>query len=35
MKKVYSTEFADTLVALAIIGGFFGLMAAVAVMFGL
>ncbi len=35
MKKVYSTEVTDTLVALAIIGGFFGLMAAIAVLFGL
>jgi hypothetical protein len=35
MKKVYSTEFTDTLVAIGIIAGFYGLMALVAIVFGL
>ncbi len=35
MKKVYSTEFTDTLVAIGIIAGFYGLMTIVALLTGL
>ncbi len=35
MKKVYSTELTDTLVAIGIIAGFYGLMAIVALVTGL
>lgn len=35
MKKSYTTEFTDTFVALAIIFGFFAIMAAIAFIFGL
>jgi hypothetical protein len=35
MKKIYSTEVTDTFVAIAIIAGFYGLMALVAVLTGL
>lgn len=35
MKKIYKTEVADTLVAIGIISGFYGLMAVVAIVFGM
>ena len=35
MKKVYSTEFTDVLVAIGIIAGFYGLMALAALLTGL
>ena len=35
MKKLYTPEFADTLVAIGIIAGFYGLMAAIALLSGL
>jgi hypothetical protein len=35
MKKIYSTELTDTLVAIGIIVGFYGLMAIVALLTGL
>jgi hypothetical protein len=35
MKKMYSPELADTLVAIGIILGFFGLMAAIALLTGM
>lgn len=35
MKKVYSAELTDTLVAIGIIAGFYGLMAIVALVTGL
>ncbi len=35
MKKVYSAEFKDTLVAIGIIVGFYGLMTIVALLTGL
>jgi len=35
MKKVYSTELTDTLVAIGIIAGFYGLMSLVAIVTGL
>ena len=35
MKKVYSSELTDTLVAIGIIAGFYGLMAIVALVTGL
>jgi hypothetical protein len=35
MKKIYSTEFTDILVAIGIIAGFYGLMAIVAILTGL
>lgn len=35
MKKVYTTEVADTLVAIGIIAGFYGLMVAIAFLSGL
>jgi hypothetical protein len=35
MKKIYSTELTDTLVAIGIIAGFYGLMAAIALLSGL
>ncbi len=35
MKKFYSTEVADTLTAIGIIAGFYGLMAAIALLSGL
>ncbi len=35
MKKIYSTELTDTLVAIGIIAGFYGLMAIVALVTGL
>jgi hypothetical protein len=35
MKKIYSTELTDTLVAIGIIAGFYGLMAIVALATGL
>jgi hypothetical protein len=35
MKKVYTTELTDTLVAIGIIAGFYGLMALVAIVTGL
>ena len=35
MKKIYSTELTDTLVAIGIIAGFYGLMAIIAIITGL
>jgi len=35
MKKIYSTELTDTLVAIGIIAGFYGLMAIIALLTGL
>jgi hypothetical protein len=35
MKKIYTTEVTDTLVAIGIIAGFYGLMALVALLTGL
>jgi hypothetical protein len=35
MKKIYSVEFTDTLVAIGIILGFFALMAAIALLTGM
>jgi hypothetical protein len=35
MKKIYSTELTDTLVAIGIIAGFYGLMAIIALVTGL
>ncbi|CAN5128047.1 hypothetical protein BH20BAC1_BH20BAC1_00800 [soil metagenome] len=35
MKKIYNTEVTDTLVAIGIISGFYGLMAIVAIVFGM
>ncbi len=35
MKKIYKTEVADTLVAIGIITGFYGLMAIIALLFGM
>jgi hypothetical protein len=35
MKKIYKTEVTDTLVAIGIISGFYGLMAIVAIIFGM
>jgi hypothetical protein len=35
MKKMYSAELTDTLVAIGIILGFFGLMAAIALLTGM
>ena len=35
MKKIYTPEVADTLVAIGIIAGFYGLMALVAIVTGL
>ena len=35
MKKIYSPQVADTLVAIGIIAGFYGLMAAIALLSGL
>ncbi len=35
MKKIYTREVADTLVAIGIITGFYGLMAIIALLFGM
>ena len=35
MKKIYSPQVTDTLVAIGIIAGFYGLMAAIALLSGL
>lgn len=35
MKKIYTTEVADTLTAIGIIAGFYGLMAAIALLAGM
>lgn len=35
MKKVYASELTDTLVAIGIIAGFYGLMALIAIVTGL